>query len=78
MFSLVRMVYFSQFWFNKIEQYIYIYIYIYISASQSISLNIDNTKSDTVSLELNIYTKQDICASRAPELILKNMCAITS
>ena len=69
MFSLVRMVYFSQFWFNKIEQYIY--IYIYISASQSISLNIDNTKSDTVSLELNIYTKQDICASRAPELILK-------
>ena len=76
MFSLVRMVYFSQFWFNKIEQYIY--IYIYITASQSICLNIDNTKSDTVSLELNIYTKQDICASRAPELILKNMCAITS
>ena len=74
MFSLVRMVYFSQFWFNKIEQY----IYIYISASQRIRLNIDNTKSDTVSLELNIYTKQDICASRAPELILKNMCAITS
>ena len=30
----------------------------------------DNFKSDTVSLELNTYTKQEIWASRAPELIL--------
>ena len=38
----------------------------------------DNPKSDTVSLKLNTYIKQEICASRAPELILKNMCAISS
>ena len=38
----------------------------------------DNSKSDTVSLELNTYTKQEICASRAPELILNNICAISS
>ena len=31
----------------------------------------DNSEIDTVSLELNTYTKQAICASRAPELILK-------
>ena len=44
---------------------------------QKISLNMDNSKSDTVSLELNTYTKQEICASRAPELILNNICAIS-
>ena len=42
------------------------------------SLNMDKSKSDAVSLELNTYTKQEICASRVPELILKNMCAISS
>ena len=42
------------------------------------SLNMDNSKSDTVSLELNTYTKQEICVSRASGLILKNMCAISS
>ena len=35
------------------------------------SLNMNNSKSDTVNLELNTNTKQEICASRAPELILK-------
>ena len=35
------------------------------------SLNMDNSKSDTVNLELNTNTKQEICASRAPEVILK-------
>ena len=44
---------------------------------QKISLNMDNSKSDTVSLELNTYTKQEICPSRTSELILKNMCAIS-
>ena len=38
----------------------------------------DNSKSDTVSLALNTNTKQEICAFRAPELISKNMCAISS
>ena len=42
------------------------------------SLNMGNSKSDTVGLELNTYTKQKICASRAPELILKNMCTISN
>ena len=42
------------------------------------NLNMDNSKSDTVSLELNFYTKQGICTSRAPELILKNMGAMSS
>ena len=37
----------------------------------------DNSKIDTISLELNTYTKEEICASRAPELILKDMCAIS-
>ena len=37
----------------------------------------DNSKIDTIRLELNTYTKEEICASRAPELILKNMCAIS-
>ena len=41
-------------------------------------LSMDDSKSDTVSLELKTYTKQEIFASRAPELILKNMCAISS
>ena len=38
----------------------------------------DNSEIDTVSLHLNTYTKQEICASRVPELILENMCAISS
>ena len=38
----------------------------------------DNSKSDTASLALNTYTKQEICESRAPQLILKNVCAISS
>ena len=38
----------------------------------------DNSKSDTVGLELDSYTKQKICASRAPELVLKNMCTVSS
>ena len=38
----------------------------------------DNSKSDTVSLELNTYTKEEICVSRAPELILKKLRAINS
>ena len=38
----------------------------------------DNAKSDTVGLELNTYTKLKICASRVPELILKNMYTISS
>ena len=38
----------------------------------------DNSKIDTVSLQLDTYTKQEICASRIPELILENMCAISS
>ena len=42
------------------------------------SLNMDDSKSDTISLELNTYAKQEIFASREPELILKNMCAISS
>ena len=42
------------------------------------SLNMDNFKSDTVSRELNTYTKQEICASTAPELILKIICAIST
>ena len=38
----------------------------------------DNSKIDTVSLQLDTYTKQEICASKIPELILENMCAISS
>ena len=45
---------------------------------QKISLNMDNSKSDTVSLELNTYTKLENWTSRGPELVLKNMCAISS
>ena len=45
---------------------------------QKISLNMDSSKSDTVSLEFNTYTKLENWASRAPELVLKNMCAISS
>ena len=44
--------------------------------SYRISLNMD--KSDAVGLELNTFTKQKICASRMPQLILKNMCTISS
>ena len=46
------------------------------TSEQEKNLNMDNSKSE--SLELNFYTKQGICASRAPELILKNMGAISS
>ena len=38
----------------------------------------DNSKSDTVSLEMNTYTKQEVFTSRAPELILKNIRTISS
>ena len=38
----------------------------------------DDSKSDTGSQELNTYAKQDNCASRAPEVILKHMRAISS
>ena len=53
--------------------YMCVYIYIYIPESYRVSLNMD--QSDTVGLELNTFTKQNICASRMPQLILKKICA---
>ena len=58
--------------------YVYMCVCIYTPVSYRISLNMDNSKSDTVALELNTCTKQNICAFRAPGLILKNICTISS